>query len=218
MQPTETHKDPIEPDNVPPKARTKKQKEPSFVNRTRLNDANYGEFLQSVTKHGSKMGVITWSIIAMGLGIMNLVSYFQHADTPIVYLILATAFILLGIFIPIMMLRIVPKKQAAIFTQEDQKIQGRKDPFRRYSFYADAVDIEVGEVEQTTVPYESMQKVIESKNLLILIPDNQVAYIVKKSGFQKGNWKQLHSFLSKKIQERESQQAPQQGNFFSKEK
>ena len=162
--------------------------EPLFENKTECSQKDYDIFLEEYKKEftTSDYAYILFYVVFFGICVFLAFSKKEFI----------LGFVLLTGIIIYLWYKIIRPTNMVEKTKENQKLNG--NIINNYIFYKNYFKVESTE-GKTQFLYFKIYRVVETKEFFYIYITRQLAYIISKNGFTKGDKREFTNFLKKKV-------------------
>lgn len=167
-------------------------------NRSYMSESDYLEFTKLTISRKIKIMIGFWSLLSIVFGALILAVTFIVDDTiNIVQFILGGVLIIIGGVFAYYFYVKMPQGTANSYYQNDLKYLDtfQEKPYKTYEFYETGVQTRTADGRGNKVLYEDIEKTYESKNLFVFTLSLQHGYVLKKDGFQQGDFDQVKKLI-----------------------
>lgn len=167
-------------------------KEVLYTNRTSMDYHDYLEFTNAATPRKIQGIILLWSVASFLIGLFIVIVNLRGQMNK-KHLLFGGVLMFVGLSFFYTFFYSLPRKTAKAYVREDilhAGLNGGKT-YRDYFFYDTCFRTETSYGKKSFVYYEDIRKIQTSKNLLIIMLDDEKGFVMKKESFTKGDSKQL---------------------------
>jgi len=168
-----------------------------YTNETIYTENDAREYNIALWRHRRGMGLVMFLValqMVLTIGLIVL-EYLYQTNNNYISLLLGAPLFCGGFFALMTYIKIKLERKRL------QIIYHGKDPVFIYEIDNNIVEHNVTTGGNTIYEYSHIYKIVESKNLLILMIKGSIVLSIKKNGFTQGSWKDCKEFISQKCKE-----------------